>query len=88
MTSRETVLITGAARRIGRAIALDFASRGWRIGVHFNTSQSEAALLVREIVEKGGNAAALQTDLADATAVAGLIPGVRSSAGSPLMPRQ
>jgi NAD(P)-dependent dehydrogenase (short-subunit alcohol dehydrogenase family) len=83
MASRETVLITGAARRIGRAIALDFAGRGWRVGVHFNASQPEANQLVREITEKGGSAATLQADLADVAAVAGLVPACSAALGTP-----
>ena len=37
-----TVLVTGAGRRLGRAIALDFANRGWRVGVHYGSSAAEA----------------------------------------------
>ena len=44
------VLITGAARRIGRALALGFASRGWDVAVHYGKSKAEADEMVAEIV--------------------------------------
>ena len=37
----QTALITGAARRIGRAIALDLAAHGWRVGIHYRRSRAE-----------------------------------------------
>ena len=39
----KTALVTGAAQRIGRAIALDLAAAGWAVGVHYNRSADEAA---------------------------------------------
>jgi NAD(P)-dependent dehydrogenase (short-subunit alcohol dehydrogenase family) len=79
-----TVLITGAAKRIGRALARDFAARGWRVGVHYRRSENSAASLVSEIKAAGGHAAALQADLADLGAVAALIPRCREALGAPL----
>lgn len=58
-----TALVTGAGRRVGRAIALDLASAGWRVGVHYHRSSDEAAAVVAEIERQGGRAAALQADL-------------------------
>ncbi len=58
-----TVLITGAARRIGRHMALNLAERGWAVAVHFNTSQDEASDVVAEIESKGGRAIAVHGDL-------------------------
>jgi NAD(P)-dependent dehydrogenase (short-subunit alcohol dehydrogenase family) len=58
-----TALVTGAALRLGRAIALDLAKRGWRIGVHHHTSSAEADDLVGEIERLGCKAVALQADL-------------------------
>src|SRR5690606_12788389 len=58
-------LVTGAGRRIGRAIALALAESGWRIAVHFGTSQAAAEQTVADIVEQGGLAAAFGCDLAD-----------------------
>ena len=59
------VLVTGAARRIGRAIALDLAAHGWALAVHYNTSADAAAEVVETIGKRGGRAAAVQADLRD-----------------------
>jgi len=68
-----TVLVTGAGRRLGRAIALDLAQRGWRIGVHYHASAAEALSVVDEIEAMGGQAAALQADLSRLEDLAPLI---------------
>src|SRR5262249_58391530 len=60
----KAALVTGAAKRIGRAIALDLARHGWAVAVHYRQSATEAADLVREIELTGGRAVALQADLA------------------------
>lgn len=59
----KTVLVTGAGRRVGRAIALAAAERGARVAVHYNRSKKEAEAVVREIEKKGGTARALGGDL-------------------------
>ena len=59
----QTALVTGAAKRIGRAIALDLACHGWTVVVHYNRSKAEAKTVVAEIREKGGTAELLQADL-------------------------
>src|SRR5215470_12367573 len=61
--STKAALVTGAAKRIGRAIALDLARHGWAVAVHYHHSATEAADLVREIEAAGGRAVALQADL-------------------------
>lgn len=76
-----TVLITGAARRLGRALALDFAAQGWCVGVHYHGSEVEADAVVATILRDGGRAVAVQSDLADAGAVARLIPACRAVLG-------
>ena len=57
-------LVTGAARRIGRAIASDLARQGWDIAVHYRSSAAQARELVREIETGGRRAVALAADLA------------------------
>lgn len=56
-------LITGAAKRIGRILALELAREGWNIGVHYNQSKGDAEALIRDIEELGTKAAPLQGDL-------------------------
>ena len=81
-TAPRTVLITGAARRIGRALALDFAAKGWRVGVHFGTSQVEAEALVAKIGRRGGASIALQADLNNLADATGLLPACAKALGS------
>ena len=66
-------LVTGAAHRIGRAIALGLAHRGWDIAVHYSRSVAGAQQTVSEIQAAGRRAIALQADLADAAQTAGLL---------------
>lgn len=63
MSNTGAVLITGAAKRIGRAIAQDMAARGWAVAVHYGSSEEEAVSLVEEINAGGGQAAAFRADL-------------------------
>ena len=81
MATAPTVLITGAARRLGRALALDFARAGWRVAAHYGVSAAEAEGVVAEIRGQGGHAQAFGCDLADARAVAALIPSVAKALG-------
>lgn len=76
-----TVLITGAAKRVGRAIAEDLAARGFSVAIHYGGSEKEAAGLAREIEAKGGKAAAFQADLADSAALSGLVEAASAKLG-------
>lgn len=78
-----TVLVTGAGRRLGRAIALDFAERGWRVGIHHRASSAEALGLVAEIEAMGGSAVALAADLARLDTLAPLIEACAEQLGPP-----
>jgi NAD(P)-dependent dehydrogenase (short-subunit alcohol dehydrogenase family) len=78
-----TVLVTGAGQRLGRIIALDFANRGWRVGVHYHASSAEALDLVAEIEGKGGKAAALPADLARLEALQPLVRACAKALGPP-----
>ena len=59
----KTVLVTGAAKRLGRAIALHLGRAGWSVAVHYNKSQAEAEETVSILHEMGVHAAALNADL-------------------------
>lgn len=67
-------LVTGAARRIGRAIALDLARAGWAVAIHCNSSKDDAEATAREARDSGATAVVLQADLARETEVAALVP--------------
>jgi len=73
-TAPRAALITGGARRIGRAIALTLAQAGYAVVLHANRSRAEAEKLAGEIAATGGRARVVLGDLADADAVQGLIP--------------
>ena len=80
----QAVLVTGAAKRIGRAIALALAGEGYAVAVHYGRSREAAEALVAEIAGSGGRAFAVQGDLADAQAVARLVPEAASGLGRAL----
>jgi pteridine reductase len=75
----KTALVTGGARRVGRAIALALADRGANIVLHYNSGVGEAQSTAAEIRERGVQAAAVQGDLADVT-VAQALPRVAHNA--------
>jgi NAD(P)-dependent dehydrogenase (short-subunit alcohol dehydrogenase family) len=68
-----TALITGAARRVGRHLAVAMAAAGVRVVVHYRKSQDEATALAGEIVASGGRAALVAGDLNDAQVTENLI---------------
>jgi len=59
------VLVTGASRGIGRAIALEAAAAGFRVVAHYRSSAAEADSLLQSIAEAGGEATSLRFDIAD-----------------------
>lgn len=74
-------LVTGAARRVGAAIAHELAGAGWAVAVHYNASDSDAQKTVAAIAAAGGRAVAVKADLCDEAAVRGLIPAVEQALG-------
>ena len=83
MQNHATALVTGAALRLGRAIALDLAKLGWRIGVHYQTSSTEAESLVEEIGRLGSKALALPADLTSEAQLRGLVQSCAEELGPP-----
>ncbi len=65
-----TVLVTGGSRGIGAATALLCAARGWAVAVNYAQDAAAAHAVVERIVAAGGNALALQADVADEAQVA------------------
>ncbi|WP_417520035.1 SDR family oxidoreductase [Minwuia sp.] len=82
--AREGVLITGAAVRIGRAIALRLAKDGYPVAIHYNGSRDAARATVEDIRARGGRAAVVQCDLADHDAVLGLVPEAGKALDTPI----
>ena len=73
MASRPVALVTGGARRIGRAIGLHLAAHGWDVALHFHGSSADADSAVAQARAAGAQAHALQADLRDASAAEALV---------------
>jgi len=74
-------LVTGGAARIGGAIVGDLAQDGWAVAIHYNSSRAPAEAIAGAIRAAGGRATAIGADLADAEAVAGLLPEAEAALG-------
>ena len=74
-----TALITGGARRIGRAIALSLSDSGWNIVLHYGSSEKEAEEVCRTIRKKGVGCERLDGDLGLIEDVQRLIPEAKRS---------
>lgn len=70
---KQAVLVTGAARRLGREIALYLAGKGYDIALHYHTSKAEAAYVTRQVKEAGVRCEMFQADLEDAGSYRALI---------------
>ncbi|MEP3439060.1 MAG: SDR family oxidoreductase [Hoeflea sp.] len=69
MSSKGTVLVTGAGRRIGKAIALDLAGYGYHVAIHANCSGADAEAVAGSIRDAGGVAEVFLADLCETAAV-------------------
>jgi NAD(P)-dependent dehydrogenase (short-subunit alcohol dehydrogenase family) len=76
MAHRPVVLVTGAARRLGRAIALDLAAHGFDVALHHRAHADEARATLGELRAAGARAEEFAADLADEAACRGLVPAV------------
>lgn len=77
----KVALVTGAGRRVGRAIAVALASSGYRVAVHFNGSTAGARETARLIRDAGGDAYVLRADLLRAGQPAALVAEVTREYG-------
>jgi acetoacetyl-CoA reductase/3-oxoacyl-[acyl-carrier protein] reductase len=68
-----TALVTGAARGIGRAIALTLAREGARVAVNYRTSERDAKAVVEQIAAEGGEGLVIQANVCDVTESRGLV---------------
>lgn len=81
MSAARTVLVTGAARRLGATIARHLAGEGWRVAIHHHHSAEDADALAADLP----GAIVLAGDLADPEMPATLLAAARTAFGEPLM---
>jgi 3-oxoacyl-[acyl-carrier protein] reductase len=79
--SAPVAVITGGARGIGRAVALDLAMQKWRVAICYRTSEQEAADTGREISTRGGEPLSVRCDVSDPAAAKNLIAQVEQKWG-------
>jgi pteridine reductase len=75
----KTILVTGAARRVGKILALACARAGADVVIHHGHSNAEAEELRNQIIEMGRQALVFKADLSDSSQAASLIPSVNES---------
>lgn len=78
------VLVTGAAARLGRAMALHLGERGYDVAVHYASSADAAAAVVADLQAMRRSAVALQADLTDEAQVTPLVGRAAAALGGPL----
>ena len=78
----KNILITGAATRVGKAIAIHFAQKGWNIGLHYNKSSLKAKNLKKIIEKKHVKAVLIKADLKNTNEVEKIIPRVKKQLGT------
>jgi len=79
-----TALVTGAARRLGRAMALDLARAGHDVAIHYATSAAEAEAVAQEVRALGRKAATLRADLTAEAEMQSLLPRAAEALGAPI----
>ncbi len=79
--SNRVALVTGAGKRLGRAVALGLAEQGADVVIHYRSSQAEALDAVAEIEKLGRRSVALQADLAQISELPQLFQKVEAHFG-------
>ncbi|MEO0751170.1 MAG: SDR family oxidoreductase [Pseudomonadota bacterium] len=77
-------VVTGAGKRLGRAMALELATQGYDVAVHYASSETDATAVTREIEALGQKAIPLQADLTSEADMQALIPRAVEGLGGPL----
>ncbi|WP_296641946.1 SDR family oxidoreductase [Roseinatronobacter sp.] len=77
-------LVTGGARRLGRAMCLYLAGRGYDVAIHYASSGAEAEALAEEIRTMGRRAVSVRADLLDEAALAPIVSNAAEALGGPL----
>ncbi len=77
----KNVLVTGAAKRLGRAIALDLAAAGWNVAIHYNGSADDAEQVATEVRAKGVRAALVRGNFAREQETAAVVPAAAKAIG-------
>ena len=80
-SSQGAALVTGAGKRIGRAVALALAAAGYDVAVHYRSSSTDADDVVSKIQQSGRKAASVKADLSVAQETAALIGAARDAVG-------
>lgn len=76
-----TVLVTGGSRGIGRAICLEFAQAGWRVGVHYRERREEADRTAAWVKDRGGEGFTFCADIRDARQVDAMVQALAARWG-------
>jgi NAD(P)-dependent dehydrogenase (short-subunit alcohol dehydrogenase family) len=76
-----TALVTGGAKRIGKAIVEDLAAHGFAVAIHCNRSRQDADVLAQKIRSSGGRAVVVEADLTDPAATGALIAEASEALG-------
>ncbi|WP_424965440.1 SDR family oxidoreductase [Dinoroseobacter sp. S375] len=77
----KSALVTGAGKRLGAAMALYLAERGYDLAIHYASSASEAEAVADQIRALGRKAVTLQADLLSETDMSGLVPAAAAELG-------
>ncbi|MQG19108.1 MAG: 3-oxoacyl-[acyl-carrier-protein] reductase [SAR202 cluster bacterium] len=81
-TKSKTALVTGAAKGIGKAIALELAKKGIQVAINYKSSESEALEVCKKIESSGIKSQAFQADVSDNKAVISMIKDIENKLGN------